>query len=131
MALTPEEMQEVEAEMSARMGGAKPLPKAPGIGGNDGGMGFGKIAAPGSPAPDAAMPFNPMDTTTGGAAGGNIGGDSTGSAMSGLASGLTGSLGLAKALRGKGGDIGGGLFGKIKGLMGSDEQVPETTPLPE
>lgn len=131
MALTPEEMQEVEAEMKARMGGAKPMPKAPGIGGDaEGGMGFGKIAPPGTPAPDAATPFNPMDTTIGGAAGGNIGGDSTGSAMSGLASGLTGSLGLAKALRGKGG-AGGGLFGKIKGLMGSDAQVPETTPLPE
>ena len=139
MALTPEEMAEVEAQLKTRMGvkppaadaemvpGAKPaIDPTPtlregelGAMEGGGGMGFGGINAAKQQAPqetpfdpNAGFKFDPAAGTEGGGA------------MGGLAKGLMGSLSMAKALRGKGKEP----FGGIKDLF-STEQQPETTPL--
>lgn len=126
MALTPEQMQEIQAALAARMGGQAPNPTAPqleNIGEGEGGMGFGGIT-PAAKGPTEA--FNPMDTNIGGAAGGvpTGGGES---ALGGLASGLSGAMSMAKALRSKGKEP----FAGIKDLFKGGEQIPETTPLPD
>ena len=136
MAITPEELEQVKLELQQRMGaspalgkemapGAKPanIDAAPGIGEMEGGgMGFGGVNAAkqqGSQLPEynpnEGFNFNPAAGTEGGGA------------MGGLASGLSGSMSIAKALRGKGKEP----FGGIKGMFADKPQMPETTPLPD
>lgn len=134
MALTPEEMAEVEAQLKTRMGvkppaagaemvpGAKPaMVDTPALGAApEGGMGFGGINAAKPQEsketpfdPNAGFNFNPSAGTEGGGA------------MGGLAKGLMGSLSMASALRKSGKEP----FGGIKGLFADKPEVPQTTPL--
>ena len=134
MALTPEEMAEVEAQLKARMGvkppasgaemvpGAKPeMVDTPALGAApEGGMGFGGVNAA-KPLETKETPFNPNEGFNFDPKAGTEGGG----ALGGLASGLMGSMSMAKALRGKGKEP----FGGIKDLFADKPPVPETTPL--
>lgn len=118
MALTPEEMAEIEAQLKTRMGvkppavgaemapGAKPeMVETPTIGAApEGGMGFGGVNAA-KPQEAKETPFDPN-------AGFNFNpsaGTEDGGAMGGLAKGLTSSLSMANALRKSGKEPFGGI----------------------